>query len=148
VFRGRYVPPPRVTDFPNARKLDELYTVGPITVRSACSHHMVPIIGQAWIGVVAKDRVIGLSKFSRLTEWVLSRPQIQEEATVQLADLLEGLLQPAGLAVVVRANHMCMSWRGVKDRNTVMVTSVMRGVFRTDPAARAEFMALTRGGRE
>lgn len=145
VFRGRYERMPAVTDFPNAKKLDELYTVGPISVRSTCSHHFVPIVGNAWIGVIAKDRVIGLSKFNRLTDWVMSRPQIQEEATVQLADLIETLIQPVGLAVVVKASHMCMRWRGVKENDTVMVTSVMRGAFREDEAARNEFISITKG---
>ena len=77
VFKGRYHPMPKVTDFPNAKELDEIYTLGPITVRSACSHHFVPIVGQAWIGIVPSDRVIGISKFNRIVDWVMSRPHIQ-----------------------------------------------------------------------
>jgi GTP cyclohydrolase I len=147
VMRGRYEPQPSVTDFPNVRKLDELYTVGPVTVRSMCSHHMVPIIGRAWFGVIPSDRVFGLSKFARLVEWVMARPQIQEEATVQLADLVERLIHPRGLALVVRASHLCTSWRGVRDNDTEMVTSVVRGAFKEKPEARAEFLALVEGGR-
>lgn len=139
---GRYQPPPPSTDFPNAKELDEVYTVGPITVRSMCSHHLVPILGRAWLGVLPSHRVIGLSKFNRLTEWVMARPQIQEEATVQIADLIEEALHPQGLALVIEASHLCMTWRGVKDPGTKMVTSVMRGWFRDRPAARAEFLAL------
>lgn len=145
VFKGRFLPAPKVTDFPNAKQLDQIYTIGPITVRSACSHHLVPIIGQAWIGVIPSDRVIGISKFNRLTEWVMARPQIQEESTVQLADEIESRINPKALAVVVKANHMCMSWRGVKDNGSSMTTSVMRGLFLTDSDARNEFLNIIKG---
>lgn len=146
VFRGRYEPPPSTTDFPNARKLDEVYTLGPITVRSACSHHLVPIVGRAWIGVLPSDRVIGISKFVRLVEWVMARPQIQEEAAVMLADELEQRIAPRGLAVVIKAQHLCMTWRGVRETGTEMTTSVMRGTFRNDAAARDEFLRLIERG--
>ena len=142
VFKGRYLPPPNITDFPNAMRLDEVYTVGPIAVRSACSHHLVPIVGHAWVAIKPSDRVIGLSKFNRLVDWVMSRPQIQEEATVMLADAIEVMIEPEGLAVVIKAQHLCMSWRGVKDSGTTMTTSIMRGIFRDKPASRAEVMAL------
>ena len=142
VFKGRYDKMPKVTEFPNAKDLDQIYTIGPITIRSACSHHLVPITGRAWIGVLPSDRVIGISKFVRLTEWVMARPQIQEEATVQLADLVEEMISPKGLAVVVEATHQCMTWRGVRESETKMTTSVMRGTFLNDPDARAEFFRL------
>ena len=100
IYAGRYLPIPKITEFPNAKHLDELYTLGPITIRSTCSHHLVPITGRAWIGIVPSDRVIGISKFVRLTNWVLARPQIQEEATVQLADIIESLIKPKGMGVV------------------------------------------------
>lgn len=144
VMAGRYMDPPDITEFPNALELDELYVTGPITVRSMCSHHLVPIVGQAWIGIIpGKDSVIGLSKFNRLVEWIFARPQIQEEASIQLADIIEAKCKPLGLAVVVKATHMCMTWRGVKESmDTSMTTSVMRGVLRSDPAARSEFLSL------
>jgi GTP cyclohydrolase I len=145
VFAGRYAPAPRVTDFPNAAGLDQVYTVGPIEVRSACSHHLVPIMGQAWIGVLPGKRVIGLSKFARLAEWIMGRPQIQEEATVMLADTIEEMVEPKGLALVVRAKHLCCGWRGVKDADQMMTTSIMRGAFRKDSDARREFLALIAG---
>ena len=145
VFSGRYDEMPAVTDFPNAKNLDEIYTLGPITVRSACSHHIVPIIGEAWIGVIPSERVIGISKFVRLANWVMSRPQIQEEATVQLADLIEDLIAPRGLAVIIDAQHQCMTWRGVKENETRMKTSVMRGLFMDSDKARAEFLSLIKG---
>ena len=91
VFKGRYTESPEVTEFPNAEHLNELMIVGPITVRSACSHHLCPVIGQIWIGVLPNEHtnVIGLSKYARLAEWIMGRPQIQEEAVVQLADLIQ-----------------------------------------------------------
>lgn len=145
VFKGRYHPMPKVTDFPNAKELDEIYTLGPITVRSACSHHFVPIVGQAWVGILPSDRVIGISKFNRIIDWVLSRPHIQEEAAVMVADIIEELIKPKGLAFVIKAQHMCMSWRGVKEPDTRMTNSIVRGMFRTDPHMKKEFFDLIRG---
>jgi GTP cyclohydrolase I len=144
VFRGRYVAPPSITEFPHAEHLNELMIVGPITVRSACSHHFCPVIGRIWIGVLPNEHtnVIGLSKYARLAEWVMGRPQIQEEAVVQLADLIMEKTQPDGLAIVMEASHYCMAWRGVKDMDSRMINSVMRGVFLKDPALRREFLSL------
>jgi len=144
VFRGRYVPSPSITEFPNAEHLNELMIVGPIVVRSACSHHFCPVIGKLWIGVLPNERtnVIGLSKYARLAEWVMGRPQIQEEAVVQLADLIQDKTQPDGLALVMEASHYCMSWRGVKDMDSKMINSVMRGAFLKDPNLRREFLSL------
>ena len=144
VFKGRYVKAPTITEFPNAEHLNELMIVGPIKVRSACSHHFCPVIGQVWIGVMPNERtnVIGLSKYARLAEWVMGRPQIQEEAVVQLADLIQEKTQPDGLAIVMEASHLCMGWRGVKDLDSKMINSVMRGVFLKDPNLRREFLSL------
>ena len=144
VFRGRYVPQPPITEFPNAEHLNELMIVGPITVRSACSHHLCPVIGQIWIGVLPNEHtnVIGLSKYARLAEWIMGRPQIQEEAVVQLADLIQEKTSPDGLAIVMEASHFCMGWRGVKDLDSKMINSVMRGMFLKDSNLRREFLAL------
>ncbi len=144
VFRGRYVKAPSITEFPNAEHLNELMIVGPITVRSACSHHFCPVIGKIWIGVLPNEHtnVIGLSKYARLAEWVMGRPQIQEEAVVQLADLIQEKTQPDGLALVMEASHYCMAWRGVKDMDSRMINSVMRGAFLKDPNLRREFLSL------
>ena len=144
VFKGRYVESPEVTEFPNAEHLNELMIVGPITVRSACSHHLCPVIGQIWIGVMPNEHtnVIGLSKYARLAEWIMGRPQIQEEAVVQLADLIQRKTQPDGLAIVMEASHFCMGWRGVKDMDSKMINSVMRGVFLKDANLRREFLSL------
>ncbi|MDH3320345.1 MAG: GTP cyclohydrolase I [Betaproteobacteria bacterium] len=144
VFRGRYHPAPAVTEFPNAEHLSELIIVGPMTVRSACSHHFCPIMGRLWIGLMPNENsnLIGLSKYARLAEWILSRPQIQEEAITQIADLLMGKVNPDGLAVVIEADHFCMHWRGIRDRGAKMVNSVMRGSMLKDPTLRREFLAL------
>ena len=144
VFKGRYVKPPEITEFPNAERLNELMIVGPITVRSACSHHFCPVMGQLWIGVMPNERtnVIGLSKYARLAEWIMGRPQIQEEAVVQLADLIQQKTKPDGLALVMEATHFCMAWRGVKDMDSKMMNSVMRGVFLKDANLRREFLSL------
>ena len=144
IFRGRYVAPPEVTEFPNASGLNELMIVGPITVRSACSHHLCPIMGRLWIGIMPNQHsnLIGLSKYARLSDWIMSRPQIQEEAITQIADLLMERVKPDGLAIVMEADHFCMHWRGVKDANSKMLNSVMRGSFLKNPALRREFLAL------
>ncbi len=144
VFKGRYLPLPKVTEFPNAEHLNELMIMGPITVRSACSHHFCPIMGRLWIGVMPnKDSdLIGLSKYSRIADWIMSRPQIQEEAIILLADQLVGMVKPDGLAVVMEADHFCMHWRGVKDNASKMTNSVMRGVFLENGALRREFLSL------
>ncbi len=144
VFSGRYMEQPSLTKFPNVSALNELMIIGPITVRSACSHHLCPIMGRVWIGVLPSkaSALIGLSKYSRLTEWVMCRPQIQEEAVVELADMLEDKIKPIGLAIVMDADHFCMQWRGVKDRDSKMVNSVMRGAFLKDSSLRREFLSL------
>jgi GTP cyclohydrolase I len=146
VFGGRYAVQPKITEFPNVEHLNELMIVGPITVRSACSHHFCPVMGKVWIGIMPNEHtnVIGLSKYVRLADWIMSRPQIQEEAVVQLADLIQEKTQPDGLAVVMNATHYCMSWRGVKDPDSRMINSVMRGAFLKDANLRREFLSLIR----
>ena len=150
VFAGRYRPAPEVTSFPNVSRLNELMIVGPIAVRSACSHHLCPILGRVWIGVLpnTESDLIGLSKYARLADWIMSRPQIQEEAVVMLANELQSRIRPDGLAVVMEADHFCMHWRGVKDDQAVMTNSVMRGAFLTDPDLRREFLCLRHTGRD
>jgi GTP cyclohydrolase IA len=144
VFAGRYVAGPKVTEFPNAERLNELMIVGPITVRSACSHHMCPIFGKVWIGILPNEHsnLIGLSKYARIADWIMSRPQIQEEAVTMLANELQARVRPDGLALVMEADHFCMHWRGVKDTDTAMVNSVMRGAFLKDVNLRREFLSL------
>ena len=144
VFRGRYHPMPSVTEFPNAERLNELMIVGPISVRSACSHHLCPIFGRVWIGILPNEHsnLIGLSKYARVADWIMSRPQIQEEAVTMLANELQERVRPDGLALVMEADHFCMHWRGVKDTDSAMVNSVMRGAFLKDANLRREFLSL------
>ena len=144
VFKGRYLPMPAVTAFPNVEQLNELLVVGPITARSACSHHLCPILGKVWIGIMPNEQsqLIGLSKYARICDWVMSRPQIQEEAVMHLANVLEETVKPDGLAIVIEADHFCMHWRGVKDADSRMTNSVMRGSFLKNPDLRREFLSL------
>jgi GTP cyclohydrolase I len=144
VFVGRYTPIPAVTEFPNFSRLNELMIVGPIKVRSACSHHLCPILGKVWIGVLPNEfsNLIGLSKYARICDWIMSRPQIQEEAVTMLANELQERVKPDGLAIVMEADHFCMHWRGVKDDESMMTNSVMRGAFLKDANLRREFLSL------
>jgi GTP cyclohydrolase I len=144
IFRGRYLRAPTVTEFPNAERLNELMIVGPVKVRSACSHHFCPIIGKVWIGLMPNEHsnLIGLSKYVRLTDWIMTRPQIQEEAITQVAEVLMTKVNPDGLAIVMEADHYCMHWRGVKDDEAKMINSVMRGSFLKDHTLRREFLSL------
>jgi len=144
VFAGRYVQAPNVTEFPNASRLNELMIVGPIKVRSACSHHLCPILGKIWIGLMPNEHsnLIGLSKYVRICDWVMSRPQIQEEAVTMLAEELQERVKPDGLAIVMEADHFCMHWRGVKDEESMMTNSVMRGAFLKNTSLRREFLSL------
>jgi len=150
IFAGRYRAAPSITSFPNVSRLNELMIVGPVTVRSACSHHLCPIMGKIWIGVLPNTdaELIGLSKFARLCDWIMSRPQIQEEAVVMLADELERRIRPDGLAVVMEADHFCMHWRGIKDEQPTMTSSIMRGAFLENDALRREFLELRNRGHQ
>ena len=142
IFRGRYYPPPEVTAFPNAKKYDQIYMSGPMSINSTCAHHFQPITGKAYVGIFPGDKVIGLSKFNRMVDWVASRPQIQEEMTEQIADMIEQETEAKGVAVIVKAEHFCMTARGVKEHESDMLTSVVRGIFRTVPHVKAEFFSL------
>jgi len=142
IFKGRYYPPPEVTSFPNAKEYDQLYITGPITINSTCAHHFQPITGNAYVGIFPGKKVIGLSKFNRVVDWVASRPQIQEEMTEQIADMIEKETEAKGVAVVIKAKHFCMSARGVKEHDSDMLTSVIRGDFLKIEHLKAEFFSL------
>ena len=142
IFRGRYYPPPEVTAFPNAKEYDQIYMSGPMSINSTCAHHFQPITGQAYVGVFPGKKVIGLSKFNRMVDWIASRPQIQEEMTEQIADMIEEETEAKGVAVVIKAEHFCMTARGVKEHESEMMTSVVRGCFRYEPPIKAEFFSL------
>mgnify|MGYP001106961721 CR=1 FL=1 len=142
IFKGRYFPKPEITSFPNILTYDEIYITGPITIRSTCAHHWMPIIGKCYIGIFPGSEVIGLSKFNRLIDWVCSRPQIQEEMTIQIADELEKVTKAEGIAVILKATHTCLTHRGYREHENLMITSVMRGKFREDPNLKNEFFSL------
>ena len=142
IFRGRYYPPPKVTAFPNVKQYDQIYMSGPISINSTCAHHFQPITGKAYVGIFPGKKVVGLSKFNRMVDWVASRPQIQEEMTEQIADMIQEETEAKGVAVIVKAEHFCMTARGVKEHESDMVTSVVRGIFRDEPATKAEFFSL------
>jgi GTP cyclohydrolase I len=142
IFRGRYYPPPDVTAFPNVKQYDQIYMSGPMSINSTCAHHFQPIAGKAYVGIFPGEKVIGLSKFNRMVDWVTSRPQIQEEMTEQIADMIEEETKAKGVAVVIKAEHFCMTARGVKEHESEMMTSVVRGMFRDEPTTKAEFFSL------
>jgi GTP cyclohydrolase I len=137
-FGGRYVPAPRVTSFPNMG-YKSLYTTGPISIRSTCAHHFQNIVGKAWVGIFPEDEVIGLSKFNRIIHHIAERPQIQEEMTTQIAEELVKYAKTSNVAVVVKAEHHCMTHRGVKEHESDMTTAVMLGAFQKDPNLKQEF---------
>jgi len=137
-FSGRYRNIPKVTAFPNMG-YKSLYTTGPISVRSTCAHHFQNIVGKCWVGIVPEQEVIGLSKFNRLVHHICERPQIQEEMTTQIAEALRQYAKTENIAVVVKAEHHCMTHRGVREHENDMVTAIMLGAFKTDPALKKEF---------
>ena len=136
------------TTFANSEKYDEMVLVQDIPVRSLCVHHMLPFVGVAHIGYLPGERILGLSKFARVVDFFAHRPQTQERLTKQIADHLQHQLSPAGVGVVVEAEHTCMSLRGARAVGARTVTSALFGTLREDPSARAEFLSLTRGRKE
>ena len=138
IFGGRFKPAPRITSFPNMG-YKSLYTSGPISVRSTCAHHFQNIVGNAWIGIIPEDEVIGLSKFNRIVHHIAERPQIQEEMTTEIANELVKFAKTKHVAVVVKAEHHCMTQRGVKEHDSDMTTAIMLGGFSEDPALKQEF---------
>jgi GTP cyclohydrolase I len=140
-FSGRYRPIPKVTAFPNMG-YKSLYTTGPISIRSTCAHHFQNIVGRCWVGIVPDEEVIGLSKFNRLVHHICERPQIQEEMTTQIAEALREYAKTPHIAVVVKAEHHCMTMRGVREHENDMVTAIMMGAFNTDSNLKKEFYDL------
>lgn len=138
IFSGRYLPAPRITSFPNMG-YQSLYTTGPISIRSTCAHHFQNIVGKCWVGILPETEVIGLSKFNRIVHWISRRPQIQEEMTTEIADALREYAKTPNVAVVVKAEHHCITSRGVMEHENNMVTAVLHGMFRTEPSLKKEF---------
>jgi GTP cyclohydrolase I len=135
--------PFRATTFPNEDGYDELIVARSIPFHSLCMHHMLPFHGIAHVGYLPGERILGLSKLGRVVEYFSRDLQIQERLTTQVADWLERELEPKGVGVVLEAEHMCMSLRGVQKLGAKTVTSAMRGLLREDPRTRQEFLSLT-----
>jgi GTP cyclohydrolase I len=134
--------PPKLTCFPNEPKVDEIVAVGGIRFYSMCAHHGLPFGGRVAIGYIPNGKVVGLSKFARVVDYFAHRFQVQERLTHEIAAFLEKELEPIGVGVVVRAEHLCMSMRGVERPSHMTITSDMRGAFRQKPEARAELLTL------
>ena len=149
IFSGLHEDPEAVVDAVFDVGHDEMIMVRDIPLYSVCEHHLVPFVGKAHVAYVpAKDgRITGLSKLARLVDVLARRPQVQERLTTQIAEVLEVVLQPRGVFVVLEAEHLCMSMRGVKKPGSITVTSAVRGVFKTDARTRAEAMGLIKGDR-
>jgi len=128
--------------FSEVEGYDEMIVLRGVTFESHCEHHLAPIIGRVWVGYIPHRRVVGISKLARLVEIFSKRLQIQERLTAQIANTIDDVLKPAGVAVVVKAAHHCMISRGVHKRGSDLVTSRMLGVFRDQPATRGEFLSL------
>jgi len=121
---------------------DEMIVLRGIRFESHCEHHMAPIVGRAWVAYIPKGRVVGISKLARVVDAFAKRLQIQEKMTAQIANTVDAVLQPDGVGVVIKAEHHCMTTRGVHKHGTDMVTSRMLGVFRDNPMTRQEFLAM------
>jgi GTP cyclohydrolase I len=121
---------------------DSLVVVGPTTVRSMCAHHGLPVVGRAWAGYIPQGKVVGLSKLSRIVHHYAAQFTIQERVTQQIANLLWAVLEPLGVMVVIKAEHGCMTLRGVLEPDALTTTSAVRGVFKEEEAARTEFLRL------
>jgi GTP cyclohydrolase IA len=132
-----------LTTFPNDENYDELVLASGIPVHSVCEHHMLPFVGTAHVGYLPGQRILGLSKLARVVELFARRPQVQERLTTQIADWLQTHLDPRGVGVVVEAEHLCMTLRGVRSGGTSTTTSTLRGALREDARSRAEFLSLT-----
>lgn len=152
LFKGVYSDPPSITSFENKDDSDEpggldsefsdqLIFSGPLTVRSTCSHHFLPIMGSAYVGIILepKSKLPGLSKYSRIVDHFSSKPQVQERLTKEISNHLFNVIRPKGLGVTIKAKHMCQCHRGIKDANAMMITTDLKGIIKSDPKARSEF---------
>ncbi len=143
LLEGRFTAPPRITEFENAQAYDQLIVTGPIELRSMCAHHMMPIYGAAYIGILpaADGKIIGLSKYDRIVEYFASRLQIQEELVKQIGQYIMDMTAPRGLAVRISAVHMCKTHRGVRaSRSSRMVNTYYWGQMASDTALKSEFL--------
>ncbi|RUP09403.1 GTP cyclohydrolase I FolE [Hyphomicrobium sp.] len=143
-FRGYDQDPEAILQktFEEIEGYDEIIVLRGIRFESHCEHHMAPIIGRAWVGYIPDGRVVGISKLARVVDAYAKRLQIQEKMTAQIANTIQDVLKPQGVAVVIKAEHHCMTTRGVHKPGTDMVTSRMLGAFRDNPLTRQEFLAI------
>jgi GTP cyclohydrolase I len=147
VFQGLHDDPRRHLGKVFTQEYDEMVMLPNIRFESFCEHHLLPFIGKAHVAYLPRGKVIGLSKIPRVIDSLARRPQVQERLTVEVAELLMTELDARGVAVVMEAEHTCMSIRGVRKADSLCVTSAMLGAFRHQPATRAEFLALINGGK-
>jgi len=137
---------PKVTTVQNDFNYDQMILVNDIKIHSLCEHHLVPFLGTASIAYFPDEKILGLSKFNRISDYYSRRPQIQERLTMQIHSDIAEKLETADVAVLIRAEHLCVKLRGIKDQNSSTVTSMLTGVFRTQPEVRLEFLSLAGGG--
>ena len=135
---------PKITCIENKMNLDEMVSVSGIRILSVCEHHFVPIDGYATIAYIPNGKILGLSKFNRVADYFSRRPQVQERLTKQIADCLSNILETDNVAVHIKAKHYCVITRGVQDTESETTTADLRGLFKTDPATRSEFLRTTR----
>ena len=147
ILGGLHEDPDSVLDVTFEAGHDEMVMVCDIPLYSLCEHHVIPFVGKAHVAYIpnADGRITGLSKLARLVDVYARRPQVQENLTTQIADTIQRVLQPRGVLVVIEAEHLCMSMRGVRKPGTTTITSAVHGLFRTDPATRSEAMQLIHG---
>ena len=141
LFTGNYEKAPELTVFENTEKINDIVFLGPISVKSTCSHHFIPFIGNCFIAYIPNEKIVGISKLARIVKWFMRRPQIQEELVKQIADYIEEKLNPKGVAVYIEAQHLCMTVRGVEECDSKMKSSAIRGAFNED-ACRKEFFDM------
>ncbi len=145
IFGGLVFDPAKYLEVTFAVAHDEMVILRDIPFYSMCEHHFLPFHGHAHVGYIPDGRIVGISKLARVVEGFARRPQVQEQLTSQVAQAIMDTLQPDGVAVVVEAEHLCMTMRGVQKPGSRMVTSAMRGQFRQSSVTRAEFLALVHG---
>ncbi len=142
LLQGCYTPEPKITVFDNTENYDQMIFLGPIELKSLCSHHFKSFIGSAYIAYIPDKKIVGISKLARIVKWFMRRPQIQEELTKQIANYIENILQPLGCAVYIEATHLCMIARGVEEnQNAKMISSDLRGNFK-DKSTKDEFLKM------
>jgi len=142
LYWGCFNPEPKITTFPNTKNVDQMIMVGPIKVKSSCAHHGLSFIGEAYIGMIPDEKLIGLSKYARIVNWYARRPQIQEELTEQIVEYIQNKMNPKGCGVYITSKHLCMACRGVEEENSFMDTVGLRGIFLDEASTKQEFFKL------